>query len=413
MKKQFLNLLGAQMANLKRQRMNNSLEEAEKMILDEAIAELQKIIDEASAVEDDVTALDALKEMMDEIGKRVKAIEEKAAAAGPEPQPVENWLKSNDAVKAFANALRSSVRNRSDFGAEWSREAMANGITFDPSESEVIYPEVVKSRITDLWNADTNWLNKLHNTRAKVYGVRVNESDQDNKDNRAKGHKKGDLKAEQEITITSFKIEAQMIYKQIPVDKITEFNDDGALVEYVVDELFRQWQYEIGRAILVGDGRQASDIDKITSFTEIARTNGDAFVSVQTRSSGELVDDIVNMLSTIEHPDEVLLFISKGDLNTLRRHIYGTGGTPTYASRQTLAEELGVGEIITSKLVGGNNNYQAIAFCPSLYATVGEMVTPRYETYYDFMHNRTYYRQEAPVGGAPEALGMGAVLKAQ
>lgn len=412
MKKQFLALCNAQKQRLVAQR--NTLAETERAIVDESIKELESIIAEAEKMEEETTALDALRKMLDAIETKIKAIEEKMEdpQANPQPVQVENWLKSKEAVSAFANAIRKSVRNRTSLNDEWVSE-MSNSITFNPNEYGVLYPEVVKSKINDLWNTDKNWLNQLHNSRAKVFAVRYNEASEDSTDNRAKGHQKGATKTDQSLTIKALKVETQMIYKMVPIDKITEFNDDGALVEYVIDELYRQWKYEIMRAILIGDGRPAASPDKINSFTAIDRAATDSWVGVRTLvAANQFVDEIMSTLDLIKQKEDVILFMNKADITSLRRRLYGAGGTPIYVSMAQIAEELGVSQIVETSLMTTNSGEaRAIAMCPRGYVTVGEMTEPRYETWYDFMKNQTYYRQEAPVGGAPELLGMGAVLK--
>lgn len=423
MKKDIVKLAKIELERNKKLVAKNTITEDERTVLTEHIRALEELIREAEASEEELTAEEIMRRMRERTDEKLRALEEKIENAHAEPNPgkaAENYLKSEEAKREFGRIIRNCVRSGKDFNQAWFeclREGkhITNDITFSPDEIGVIYPEVVKSRIHDLWNADTNWLNMLNNTRAKRFAVRYTSQSQDSTDVRAKGHQKGATKTAQEVTLTSFVIDAQMVYKMLPIDRITEFYDDGALVDFVIDELYRQFRYEIARCVLVGDGRLATDPDRITSITPIGRTTTDAFVTVAGRDTNvSLVEDLVALLEKIANKDEnaVVLAISEADLNILRKRVYGTGGTVQYASREEVAEQLGVARIITTGLVGSANTfkYQAIAFIPRLYATVGDVENPRYETHHDFFTNQDYHRLEAAIGGAPEGLKMGAVL---
>lgn len=422
MKKTLVKFVKNEMKRYRELLVSNTLSPEDKTSVSEHLAELETILSEAEASDDEKTAIDALKEMLAKTEEKIAAIAEKVSEE-PQPVPAEdqirNYLATEEAKKDFGRVIRNSYRNHTDFNEAWvahvSGKYSTNAITLTNGEFGTLYPEVVKSKIHDLWNADTNWLTMLKNTRAKVYGVRYTSQSQDSTDVRAKGHVKGATKTAQSVTIDSFKIEPQMVYKMIPVDRITEFYDDGALVDFIFDELHRQFRYEIARCVLVGDGRQNNDPDKISSFTPIGRTTTDAWVTVAGRDANvTLVEDLVALSENIKNKaeNEIILVISENDLNVLRRRVYGSGGTVQYTSREDVAEQLGVSRIVTSDLVGSANtySYQAIMFAAGLYATVGDFENPTYETFHDFFTNQDFHRLEFPVGGAPEGLKMGAVL---
>lgn len=423
MKKILVKLVKNEIGRYKKLAVSNTITAEDRASIEEHIRELEALLAEAEASEEERLAEDILRDMREATDEKLRSLAEKieeAAKTNPAPKPSENYLTTDEAKREFGRIIRNCVRSGKDFNQAWFEHLrggkhITDDITFSPDEIGVLYPEVVKSRIHDLWNADTNWLNMLNNTRAKRFAVRYTSQSQDSTDVRAKGHQKGATKTAQEVTLTSFVIDAQMVYKMLPIDRITEFYDDGALVDFVIDELYRQFRYEIARCVLVGDGRLATDPDRITSITPIGRTTTDAFVTVAGRDTTvSLVEDLVALLENIANKDEndVVLAISEADLNILRKRVYGTGGTVQYASREEVAEQLGVARIITTGLVGSANtfDYQAIAFIPRLYATVGDVENPRYETHHDFFTNQDYHRLEAAIGGAPEGLKMGAVL---
>lgn len=420
MKKIFLKLVKNELNRNKKLVAKNTITEDERTALNEHIAELEALITEAEAATEEVTAEELLKKMQSATDEKLKALAEKIenAAANPAPAPAANYLKSEEAKRDFGRIIRNCVATRSDFNAEWLRHLqdgkhIENAITFNPDEISVLYPEVVRSKFHDLWNADTNWLTMLNNTRAKRFVVRLNTATQETAANRAKGHKKGATKDEQSLTIKSFTIDVQMVYKMVPIDRLTEFYDDGALVDYIIDELYRQMKYEIARCVLVGDGRNPGDPDEITSFTPIATATTDHVTTTNYDNNISLIENVMAMLNTIDTTDrtDVLLFIDKNDLTELRKRVYGAGGTVQYVSAEEVASQLGVTRIITTPFFGVGETNRACAFIPSLYATVGDVENPRYEAFHEFKTNKDYHRLEAPVGGAPEGLAMGGLLK--
>lgn len=420
MKKIFLKLVKNELDRNKKLVAKNTITEDEKAALTEHIAELEALITEAEAATEEVSAEELLKKMQTATDEKLKALAEKIenAAANPAPAAAANYLKSEEAKRDFGRIIRNCVANRSDFNAEWLRHLqegkhIENTITFSPDEISVLYPEVVRSKFHDLWNADTNWLTMLNNTRAKRFVVRLNTDSQDKVEVRAKGHKNGGTKEEQKLAIKSFTIDVQMVYKMVPIDRLTEFYDDGALVDYIIDELYRQMKYEIARCVLVGDGRTPGDPDEITSFTAITAATADHVTQTAYDSNISLIENIMAMLNTIDTTDrtDVLLFIDKNDSTELRKRIYGAGGTVQYVSLEEVAAQLGVTRIITTPFFGAGETNRACAFIPSLYATVGDVENPRYEAFHEFKTNKDYHRLEAPVGGAPEGLLMGGLLK--
>ena len=421
MKEIFLKLVKNELNRNKKLVVKNTITEEERSVLTEHIAELEALITEAETATEEVSAADLLKKMQAATDEKLRALAEKIeknAAANPAPITIANYLQTEDAKRDFGRIIRNCVTNRSDFNVEWyrhlqERKYISNEIIFSPDEISVLYPDVVRSRFHDLWNADTNWLTMLNNTRAKRFVVRLNSDAQDLTAVRARGHKKGDTKDEQKVSLKSFTIDVQMVYKMVPIDRLTEFYDDGALVDYIVDELYRQMKYEIARCVLVGDGRTPGDPDEITSFTPVSTASSDHVTTVIYDNTISLIENIMAMLNTIDTTDhtDILLFIDKDDLCELRKRVYGAGGTVQYVSTKEVADQLGVTRIITTPFFGSGNINRACAFIPSLYATVGDVENPRYEAFHEFKTNKDYHRLEAPVGGAPEGLLMGSVLK--
>lgn len=78
----------------------------------------------------------------------------------------------------------------------------------------------------------------------------------DGEGGRAKGHKKGDTKADQDLTNTIRNVYCKMVYKKLSLDAM-EVYENPELVEFRARELVENIIKEIERAAIIGDGRTA------------------------------------------------------------------------------------------------------------------------------------------------------------
>lgn len=409
MKKQFLVYLQNEL-NLKNELIaKNTISDEDKQTLQNTIDELTSMIADVEALEDEVDVTEILNDFKAKIDEKIVALSEKLVEK--EENKMEeikvNYLETKNSLKDFYNVVKTS-KNAVEFNSAWNAKLVENGIT--ATSDEALLPAAIRGAIKDAFERNGNILNQLKNTGAKRYMVRTATGEGEGI--RAKGHKKGETKTAQNVEITPKDVKAQMVYKLLPVSAIDEFNDEGDLIKWVVDELFRNWQLECTRCLLVGDGRKASDVNKINSIESIARDTTDAYVTVLTNDSGKtFVENVVDMITAIEdvENDGIALFMSKSDLNTLRKVVAAEGATPQYLSTQMVAEMLGVKDIYTTSMLGAT--YKAIAFVPRGYVTVG-MTEPELYSWIDGYQNETVYRMERPIGGAVEAPKSGAILKA-
>ena len=184
-----------------------------------------------------------------------------------------NYLATKNSVSDFLNVVRNS-RNGSDFIHNWRNVLSENAVTAAEGSEFAFLPDMVKGMINDLWEKKADWLNDLKIVNAKGYVVRNNTSSKNADTSRAHGWKPGDTKTEQEITIAAKRVIPQFIYKIQTVDSEMKFNDDGSLLDYLVEELVGQILYEEKRAILIGDGRADNATGKISSIEAIYKGEG-------------------------------------------------------------------------------------------------------------------------------------------
>lgn len=371
----------------------------------------------------DVTdALERIDKRMNEFADDIKALQERVGSGDGNPdgegdgsanklkggKKAQNYLGTAEATRDFLSAMRAS-KNAAEFGKNWGARLAENGITIAEGSEDAFLPDDVKGAIEDAWEKPGNWLNRLNNTGAKAFTVRLNTSDQNAETSRAKGHQKGAQKANESLTFAAKKITPQMVYKKIDIDNQTVFEDDGSLLNYVVKELVDQWLVEIERAILVGDGREDSDANKITNVEAVTKADATYVTTFTHSADNQFIDELVQMVDSIKNDEggRITVFMSQTTLSELRRFVFGDGSSAQYVRKEDMADQLGVSEIITTSLLG--TGVKAIAMRLDKYVTVGRR-NPAFVEWENYDTNVRNYRVENPFGGALGAPKSAAVL---
>lgn len=401
----------------------NSISDEDKALIQEQINNLNSMIEKVDALEEGEQANEAIEELkqtVTEMGEKLVALNEKLNQTKQEDNneteienKMENYLETKNSVRDFAAAIRAS-KTADEFRANWNEYLVANSITVESGSEEAFLPSAVKGRIQDLFEKNAGWLADLVQTNARRFYVRRNTNDKNAENSRAKGWKKGDTKVAQEIEVAAKLISPQFIYKLQEIDLQTKFENDEDLINYVLGELVNQILFEERRAILVGDGRDASSDYKISSFESIGlKASTDAYTTVMTATSEWLVDDARALCDSIvnENNAPLYVFMSKADLRTLSRVSASETSTPVYMSTEQVAEQIGATKIFTTDLLG--DTAKMIAMLPSEYYLVGEgVLNPALMTAHDIYKNLDIYRYECVAGGGINGLKSTAVLKA-
>lgn len=397
---------------------SNSLAEEDRVLISSAVDNLNAIMDALDAEGDD-TDMEELRRSIETLNESIAVIQEKINQRKQEidTMTTENYLDSKNALRDFAQAIRNS-KSADEFRSNWNACLVKNDVETDSSititeGSEAGYlPTAVRGMINDLWEKGAGWLADLNYTGAKSFYVRHNVSDKDDETSRAKGWKKNGVKSQQEIELSAKLLSGQFIYKIVSIDNQTIFDNDENLITYVLSELSNQLLAEIRRAILVGDGRQSNDPNKIDSFEALAKDTTDAYTVVTTATSDFLIDDLRVMVDSIHNPDEkpIFVFMSKDDLRTVSRVQASDSSTPVYMNVEDVAAQLGAARIITTDLLG--EDYAALAVIPSEYYMVGapDLLNGLVYKAHDIWTNRDVYRDETVAGGGLNGLKSSAVL---
>lgn len=420
MKEILKNFIQAQIDDKKKLlEVSNAMSDEDRTLVENAIQNLQTILEKVDAADENQAAIDELKNTVETLNQSLTAVQEKLQQKQEDitqdnDTTMENtFLNTKESVHAFANAIRNA-RNGEEFLKNWSDVLLENGITIAQGSEQGYLPTAVLGTITDLWDKQADWLKDLNFTGAKRFYVRHNTSDANAETSRAKGWKKGDTKVEQSITLSAKLLEPQVIYKIQTIDSMSKFQDDNSLVNYILSELVGQLIAEMKRCVLVSDGRAANSDYKINSFEAIAKTTTDAYTTVSTvTANGFLVDDMRAMVDSIENPNSkpVYVFMGKQNLRQLSRIQGSSSSTPVYIPVQQVAEQLGCDRIITTDLLG--ENFAGLAFIPSEYYVVGQdnILNPTLFQWHEGFKNLDCYRYEVIAGGGINALKSSAVLK--
>lgn len=421
MKETFKSFLNAEIENKQKLLLSNSINDEDKALIQEQIDNLAAMVEKVDALEEGEQtneAIEELKQTVTEMGEKLVALNEKLNQSKQEDNneenenKMENYLETKNSVRDFAAAIRAS-KTADEFRANWNEYLVANSITVESGSEEAFLPSAVKGRIQDLFEKNAGFLADLTNTNAKRFYVRRNTNDKNAENSRAKGWKKGDTKVAQEIEVAAKLISPQFIYKLQEIDLQTKFENDEDLINYVLGELVNQILFEERRAILVGDGRDASSDYKISSFESIGlKASTDAYTTVMTATSDWLVDDARALCDSIvnENNAPLYVFMSKADLRTLSRVSASETSTPVYMSTEQVAEQIGATKIFTTDLLG--ETAKMVAMLPSEYYLVGEgVLNPALMTAHDIYKNLDIYRYECVAGGGINGLKSTAVLK--
>lgn len=202
---------------------------------------------------------------------------------------------------------------------------------------------------------DQSWVSVVMNGTKHSPFARIKSVFADIRDDkaRAKGYaKKAQKKTEEVIKLLTRTTSPTTIYKKQKLDRddivdITDFN----VVAWLKNEMKGKLNEEIARAILIGDGRQITDPDRVDdeAIRPILKEN-DLYAfhkSLEANTTDEtLVDDIVLASADLEGSGSPTLFISKKRLVKMLL-LKDKNGRRLYETEASLAGALGVSKIVT------------------------------------------------------------------
>lgn len=192
------------------------------------------------------------------------------------------------------------------------------------SNIEQLFPDARDLNTPPEWDKrDTGWVQGVLSATRKTPFARIKTRTADItfEEARAKGYVKGDLKKEEWFSVAFRETTPQTVYKKQKLDRddiidITDFD----VVAWMKAEMRMMLEEEIARAILVGDGRQVSDEDKIQEDKIRPVASDDPYYTVS-MGVAEMTDDAAVRAAL--------------DSMVLNRQFYKGSGTPVFYTTET------------------------------------------------------------------------------
>jgi hypothetical protein len=395
------------------QRSQNNLTAEQSAEIDRHISELEALLKEVEATPEE---LDDIAGRLTVLSDEIKALAEKRNAG--EPTPVENYLKGDEALKDMFRIIRNCARTGASFSGAWEGHLRSKNYIGDGAEivpGVPFIPAAIEQRIIDRWNEDNNWLKDLRRSNAKVFVPIVNAVSQDAAEAGANEHTPTKYaeggnpeftrteKIEQVLRLIPEMVTVGAVYKLQRIDKIVQYMDDGTLMDYIVDEMYKQCLKYIADCIL--------GIKTSTHILPALTMSPNGTITADNNLS--LIENLRAMVSAIGRDSDIYLFMTKATFNQLARRVHAAGGSVFYVPREVVADELGVARIITRETMpddGNGNTATAVAFCPDDYLLFGQATNVSLDTQKDLKYNLDCLLAEVFVGGCPTALDSAAML---
>lgn len=225
---------------------------------------------------------------------------------------------------------------------------------------EVLFPEAKTTGAPSVLRPTNTSAQEIVNsiTKSPFSRVRTIVADLTTEGARANGYIKGDQKIDQVYGLLTRKTEPQTIYKKQKLDRDDVIDaEEMDVVSFTQQELRDQLTEEIARAVLVGDGREVTDPQKIQEdrIRPIAKDAGLFTAQVTVGKVADFLESVINALPDYQgsgmpnlYIDPILLAKIRLQKATDGRYLFGNGGIP---STQEIAAQLEVSKIVPTKIL--------------------------------------------------------------
>lgn len=341
-------------------------------------------------------------------------------SAGPARQslaktsdPLDEWLKSEDATKAYEQALwKADNQGVNGFKAAWreelARHAYSDNSSIDEASVTKLVPASVITEIEDALNkASELWplYRKLDVDSFTVGAQLAGLTD----DTRAHGYKVADYgtsKKTQKFNLVERKLAADFVVKYAVLNKgdIRRTDKPGALVKYLLSEMPNYILHAIDRQIILGG---YTDMDFFRSVQTDAKDSSSEFAGknfVLSATEGDranLVLDVVGLAAKITAAGTKVLVMSPETKVDVITAADGIGRPLVGYGNDNLAAYLGVDKVITPDwwTDADDANTRAVIIVPEAYGVVGDTSISAF-TNFALKTNEQEYLSEIFAGGA-------------
>lgn len=230
---------------------------------------------------------------------------------------------------------------------------------------DVMFPDAKLLADRPEWNKRrTEWVaNVLASTRKSPFSrIKTLVADITQDEARAKGYIKGSFKKEEWFGVTKRTTTPTTIYKKQKLDRddiidITDFD----IVAFLKEEMRLMVEEEIARAILVGDGRDIADEDKvkdpagasdgagirsILNEHELYATTLNVNIDDANSSYEEVVDAVMDGMDFYKGSGTPTFYTTVKNLNAFKK-AKDLNGRRYYETNQAVADALGVDRVVT------------------------------------------------------------------
>lgn len=327
--------------------------------------------------------------------------------------PLKDWLKSEDATKAYEQALwRTDNQGVDGFKTAWreelARHAYADNSSIDEDSVSKLIPTSVITEIEDVLNkASELWplYRKLDvdnfTVGAQLAGL--------TEDTRAHGYKVADYgteKKKQKFNLVERKLGADFVVKYAVLNKgdIRRTDKPGALVKYLLSEMPNYILHAIDRQIILGgytdlDFFRSVQTDAKDASSEYAGKNFVLSAAEGTRAN--LVLDVVGLASKITATGTKVLVLSPDTKVDIITAADGIGRPLVGYGNDNLAAYLGVDKVITPDWWTEDDDAKtrAVIIVPEAFGIVGDTSISAF-TNFALNTNEQEYLSEIFAGGA-------------
>lgn len=257
-----------------------------------------------------------------------------------------DFLSHDEQAAIFADAQKCGSLKES---------FLAHAPTYGIENIEILFPDAKNVMNTpDFIKRETDWvagvISGVHHS--PFSRIKSTAADITADEARAKGYVKGNLKKEEIIKVLKRITTPTTIYKKQKLDRddiidITDFE----VVAWMKQEMRMMLDEEIARAILVGDGREADDEDKINEdHIRPIWTEDDMYAHhvlvPQATTTETMMEEIIRAMEVYEGSGSPTLYTTQGNLTDMLL-LKDKVGRRLYETETSVANALGVSRIVT------------------------------------------------------------------
>lgn len=318
-----------------------------------------------------------------------------------------DWLHSHDGHIAYANCMKQAGGNHAAFDALWRAEASKH-MSLD-GVSGLPTPAPVEQMFVEAMEKNDGIISHFSSANVKSYRVNVLYPTSD-EGGRAKGFKKGDTKADQNLTNVYRDILCKMIYKKLPIDAL-ELWENPEMIDIRARELVNAIIVEIERAAISGDGRSSGTpdlrmFDGTRGFHSIAADAAAAsgigtYLASTIAAGANLYEDVVTAKGRIKTEGRLYL-VTKSSKVTGLKLLKNSAGAYLVPPTASIEETLGVERVYTPAWMDSDNTNDSYLIVDGAYKLIGQ-ASVNSRTDFDVTTNTDTLLDETPRGGSLSA----------